>query len=287
MTSVPVFHAASDKLSGATIRLDGPEGRHAALVRRLRPGERIDLTDGAGRLAECVVRTAGGPGGGEPVLDLDVLEHRAIPRPEPRLTVVQALAKGDRGETAVETMTEVGVDVIVPWSASRSIVQWRADRGGKALAKWRSTAAEASKQSRRVWWPEVAEPASTAQVARLLVKATLGVVLHEEGELSLADLTPDQLRAGAAVASGVNGGVLADGVSAGVASAGGASGDSSLGDIVLIVGPEGGVSPEELQTFAEAGGVAYRMGPTVLRTSTAGTVAAAVLLARSGRWTVS
>lgn len=264
MTSVPVFHAASDKLSGATIRLDGPEGRHAALVRRLRPGERIDLTDGAGRLAECVVRTAGGPGGGEPVLDLDVLEHRTIPRPEPRLTVVQALAKGDRGETAVETMTEVGVDVIVPWSASRSIVQWRADRADKSLAKWRTTAAEASKQSRRIWWPEVADPASTAQVARLLAKATLGVVLHEEGELSLADLTPDQLGAG-----------------------GDAMSRTVPGDIVLIVGPEGGVSPEELQTFAEAGGVAYRMGPTVLRTSTAGTVAAAVLLARSGRWTVS
>lgn len=254
MTSVPVFHAASDKLSGRTIRLDGPEGRHAALVRRLRPGERVDLTDGVGRLAECVVRVAGGPGGGEPVLDLDVLEHRTIPHPEPRITVVQALAKGDRGETAVETLTEVGVDVIVPWSAARAIVQWRADRGEKALAKWRSTAAEASKQSRRIWWPEVTEPASTSQVARMLAKATLGVVLHEEGELSLADLTPDQL--------------------------------AVSGDIVLIVGPEGGVSPEELQTFAEAGGVAYRMGPTVLRTSTAGTVAAAVLLARAGRWTV-
>ena len=256
MTSVPVFHAASDKLSGATIRLDGPEGRHAALVRRLRPGERIDLTDGAGRLVECVVRASGGPGGGEPVLDLDVLEHRTIPRPEPRITVVQALAKGDRGETAVETLTEVGVDVIVPWSASRSIVQWRADRGEKALAKWRSTAAEASKQSRRIWWPEIADPATTAQVARLLAKATLGAVLHEEGDQSLAELTPDQL--GAA--------------------------DSRSSDIVLIVGPEGGISPEELRTFAEAGGVAYRMGPTVLRTSTAGTAAAAVLLARSGRW---
>ena len=258
-------------LSGATIRLDGPEGRHAALVRRLRPGERVDLTDGAGRLAECVVRVAGGPGGGEPVLDLDVLEHRTIPRPEPRITVVQALAKGDRGETAVETMTEIGVDVIVPWSASRSIVQWRADRGDKSLAKWRSTAAEASKQSRRIWWPEVTDPATTAQVARLLAKATLGAVLHEDGELSLADLTPAQLGA-------VDGGADGDG-----------EGDSRtsapvLGDIVLIVGPEGGISPEELHTFAEAGGVAYRMGPTVLRTSTAGTAAAAVLLARSGRW---
>lgn len=293
MTSVPVFHAASDKLSGPTVRLDGPEGRHAALVRRLRPGERVDLTDGAGRLAECVVRTVGGPGGGQPVLDLDVLERRTIPHPEPRITVVQALAKGDRGETAVETMTEVGVDVIVPWSAARSIVQWRADRGEKALAKWRSTAAEASKQSRRIWWPQITDPVSTSQVARLLAKATLGVVLHEEGELSLADLTPDQL--GAASAGRREGGgegrtsdgVLDRSASTDSASSGRASSGTVSGDVVLIVGPEGGVSPEELQTFAEAGAVAYRMGPTVLRTSTAGTVAAAVLLARAGRWTVS
>lgn len=255
MTSVPVFRVAAEKLSSTTIRLDGPEGRHAALVRRLRPGERIDLTDGAGRLAECVVRASGSSS--QPALDLDVLEHRAVPRPEPRITVVQALAKGDRGEVAVETMTEIGVDAIVPWSASRSIVQWRADRGEKALAKWRSTAAEASKQSRRIWWPEVADPATTAQVARLLAKATLGVVLHEEGELSLADVTPTQF---------------------------GSAQGRQTGDIVLIVGPEGGVSPEELQTFADAGAAAYRMGPTVLRTSTAGTAAAAVLLARSGRW---
>ncbi|HEV2347117.1 MAG TPA: 16S rRNA (uracil(1498)-N(3))-methyltransferase [Actinocrinis sp.] len=254
MTSVPVFHVGTDKLSGATIRLDGPEGRHAALVRRLRPGERVDLTDGAGRLAECVVRASGSSG--DPALELDVLGHRTLPRPEPRITVVQALAKGDRGETAVETMTEIGVDVIVPWSASRSIVQWRADRGEKALAKWRSTAAEASKQSRRAWWPEVTQSATTTHVAQLLAKATLGVVLHEEGELSLADLTA-------------------------------AHSKDWTGDIVLIVGPEGGISPEELRVFADAGGASYRMGPTVLRTSTAGTAAAAVLLARSGRWAAS
>jgi 16S rRNA (uracil1498-N3)-methyltransferase len=253
MTSVPVFRVAPEKLDGVRIRLDGPEGRHAALVRRLQPGELINLTDGAGRLAECVVRGAGGSS--DPALDLDVLEHRSVPRPDPRITVVQALPKGDRGETAVETMTEIGVDAIVPWSASRSITQWRGDRGEKALAKWRSTAAEASKQSRRIWWPDVAGPATTAQVARLVTEASLAAVLHEDAEPSLADLTAEHLAAG-----------------------------DRMGDIVLIVGPEGGISPEELRTFTEAGGVSYRMGPTVLRTSTAGTAAAAVLLARSGRW---
>jgi len=150
-------------------------------------------------------------------------------------------------------MTEIGVDVIVPWSASRSITQWKADRGAKSLEKWRGAAREAAKQSRRGWWPEVTEPATTAQVAKLLAAAALPIVLHEEAELALADVRPPKP-------------------------------SDSASDIVLVVGPEGGISPEELARFTEAGAAAYRMGPTVLRTSTAGTAAAAVLLARSGRW---
>jgi 16S rRNA (uracil1498-N3)-methyltransferase len=247
MTSVPVFHAPREHLAASAVRLDGPEGRHAALVRRLQPRERVDLTDGAGLVAECVITGSDGRG-----LDLDIVDRRTIPAPDPRITVVQALAKGDRGEAAVETMTEIGVDAIVPWSAGRSIVRWDGERGAKALDKWRRTAWEAGKQARRAWWPEVTEPASTAQVAKLLGSAAVPVVLHEAAELSLADLLlPAQPRPG---------------------------------QIVLVVGPEGGIAPEELRVFAEAGAVPYRMGPTVLRTSTAGTAAAAVLLARSGRW---
>ena len=251
--TAPVFHTPREQLAGAaTVRLGGPEGRHAALVRRLQPGEPVDLTDGQGLVAHCVVlRTAGSE------LDLEVREILEEHSPNPRLTVVQALAKGDRGETAVETMTEIGVDVIVPWSASRSITQWKADRGAKSLEKWRSTAREAAKQSRRAWWPTVTEPLTTPKVAKLLSTATLPIVLHEEAELALAavDLHPSKPDT-----------------------------SDDVTDIVLVVGPEGGISPEELAQFAEAGAKPHRMGPTVLRTSTAGTAAAAVLLARSGRW---
>jgi 16S rRNA (uracil1498-N3)-methyltransferase len=251
--TAPVFHAPREKLADAsTVLLDGPEGRHAALVRRLQPGEQVDLTDGQGLLAHCVVlRTVGN------ALDLEVRDVREAPPPSPRLTVVQALAKGDRGETAVETMTEIGVDVIVPWSASRSITQWKADRGAKSLEKWRSTAREAAKQSRRVHWPEVADPATTAKVAKLLAAAALPMILHEEAEHPLATVELPK----------------SDGMTS-----------DDVQDVVLVVGPEGGISPEELAQFAEAGAQPYRMGPTVLRTSTAGTAAAAVLLARSGRW---
>jgi 16S rRNA (uracil1498-N3)-methyltransferase len=244
--TAPVFVVEHfDAGGGGRYVLDGPEGRHAVSVKRLRAGEDVVLTDGAGRWAECVVLDTEGKD--RLILQLDSVSEE--PAEQPRVTVVQALPKGDRGELAVETMTEVGVDAIVPWAAARCITQWKGDRGVKALGKWRATAREAGKQSRRVRFPEVAEAATTKQVAALLAGADFAAVLHESGDepLATAELP-------------------------------------STGDIVLVVGPEGGVAPEELALFEEAGAEAYRLGRSVLRTSTAGTAAAAVLLARTGRW---
>ncbi|WP_242890420.1 16S rRNA (uracil(1498)-N(3))-methyltransferase [Actinomadura litoris] len=242
--SPPVFLAASAALEGDRVLLDGPEGRHAATVRRLRPGERVDLTDGAGLLAECVVAAAD-----RASLTLDVVARHREPPPAPRLVVVQALPKGDRGELAVETMTEAGVDEIVPWSAARCVTRWRPERREKALARWRGTAREAGKQARRPRFPDVADLASTEQVAARLAAASLALVLHEEADAPLSAVRPP-----------------AD------------------GEIVLVVGPEGGITGEELEALGAAGGRPTRLGPTVLRTSTAGVVAAAVLLAATGRW---
>jgi 16S rRNA (uracil1498-N3)-methyltransferase len=246
--TVPVFLAGSSGagsgLDGDEILLGGSEGRHAATVRRLRPGERADVTDGAGRVAECVVREVL-----KDALRLEVLKRYDVPPPRPRLVVAQGIPKGDRGELAVEMMTEAGVDVIVPWAAARSVTQWRGERGARSLARWRSTAREAGKQARRFRLPEVAEQASTAQVAALIERAALGVVLHEEAAEPLSRLSlPGE------------------------------------GDIVAVVGPEGGVAGEEIERFRAAGAVPVLLGPTVLRTSTAGVAAAAVLLTRSGRW---
>lgn len=244
--TAPVFVVEHfDAGGGGRYVLDGPEGRHAVSVKRLRAGEDVVLTDGAGRWADCVVLDTEGKD--RLILQLDSVSEE--PAEEPRVTVVQALPKGDRGELAVETMTEVGVDAIVPWAAARCITQWKGDRGAKALGKWRATAREAGKQSRRVRFPEVAEAATTKQVAALLARADFAAVLHESGDepLVTAELP-------------------------------------ATGEIVLVVGPEGGVAPEELALFEEAGAQAYRLGRSVLRTSTAGTAAAAVLLARTGRW---
>jgi 16S rRNA (uracil1498-N3)-methyltransferase len=231
--TAPVF-VVEQVPAGPEFVLDGPEGRHAVSVKRLHAGEDVVLTDGHGRWVEGVVEA--GEGKDRLVLtDLGTVHEE--PRPAPRITVVQALPKGDRGEVAVETMTETGVDAIVPWQASRCITQWKGDRGLKALTKWRNTAREAGKQSRRVRFPEVTDALTTKQVAALLATADLATV----------------------------------GLPAG-------------GEIVLVVGPEGGVSPEELATFAEAGARTCRLGRSVLRTSTAGTAATALLLGRTGRW---
>ncbi|WP_086563133.1 16S rRNA (uracil(1498)-N(3))-methyltransferase [Streptomyces africanus] len=245
--TAPVFVVEHfDAAGGGRFVLDGPEGRHAVSVKRLRPGEDVVLTDGAGRWADGVVLDTEGKD--RLIVRLDPVTEE--PPEQPRVTVVQALPKGDRGELAVETMTEVGVDAIVPWAAARCITQWKGDRGLKALGKWRATAREAGKQSRRVRFPQVAEAATTKQVAALLADADFAAVLHESGDEALATAELP-----------------------------------SSGEIVLVVGPEGGVAPEELALFAQAGGKAYRLGRSVLRTSTAGTAATAVLLARTGRWT--
>jgi 16S rRNA (uracil1498-N3)-methyltransferase len=240
----PVFLTDPAALAAGTVILDGPEGRHAATVRRLVVGERADLTDGAGLVAECVV-TAAGAG----TLELSVLARRTEPRPDPVLVVAQALPKGDHGPLAVDLMTEGGVDVILPWAAQRCVTRWEGARGERALARWRATAAQAAKQSRRAWLPEVTAPVSTGDLARRVAAATVAVLLDPAGPVPLSGMEIP-----------------------------------GSGDILVIVGPEGGVSPAETAQLAQAGAVTARLGPTVLRTSSAGLVAATVVASRTGRW---
>jgi 16S rRNA (uracil1498-N3)-methyltransferase len=239
--------------------LAGAEGRHAATVRRLAPGERLDLTDGAGTLAEGRV-TAVRAG----AVELAVLGRHFEPAPSPRLVVVQAIPKGDRGELAVETMTEVGVDVIVPWAAERCVAVWRGERADKGVARWRSAALAAAKQSRRAWLPEITPLAATAAVADRVRGAGLALLLDPEAPDSLARL--------AASAGSVTS-----------AASAGSAGEPD-GEVVLIVGPEGGIAPGETELLAAAGATGARLGPTVLRASTAGAVAAALVLSAAGRW---
>ena len=244
MTTLPVFLV--DKLpAGGQAVLDGPEGRHAATVRRLRPGEQLVLSDGNGGLARCAVTATE-----RDLVRLDVAESWSEPAPQPRVVLAQALVKGERGELAVELATEAGVDEVLPWRASRCVARWEdGPRGDKALNRWRGTAREAAKQARRAWCPAVTEPVTTAQLADRIGRCAAALVLHESAEHGLTGLALP-----------------------------------SAGDLLIVVGPEGGITDAELGELTAAGAQPVRLGPTVLRASTAGAVALGALGVLTGRW---
>jgi len=245
--TAPLFFVAADRLAGvtagSTVVLDGPEGHHGATVKRVGVGEQVLLADGVGHGAGAIVESVG-PG----ELHLRVQAITLQPQPDSRLVLVQALAKGDRDEQAIEAATELGVDEVVPWQAARSVVIWRGERAARSLRKWESIVLAAAKQSRRTRVPVVSEPANHQAVIQRIGEASLALVLHEEASLSLAglELPPS-------------------------------------GDVVLIVGPEGGISPDELSVFVAAGAVMVRLGSNILRSSSAGPAALAVMSA-AGRW---
>jgi len=245
--TAPLFFVSADQLAGITagseVILDGSEGRHGATVKRIGVGEQVLLTDGAGHRAEAVVESVGA---GTLRLRLRAITQER--QPGSRFVLIQALAKGDRDEQAIEAATELGVDEVVPWQAARSIVIWRGERAVRSLRKWESIVFAATKQSRRTRVPLVSEPADQAAVVARIEAAALALVLHEDAQQPLAgfELPPS-------------------------------------GDVVIIVGPEGGVAPDELSAFLAAGAVSVRLGPNVLRSSSAGPAALAVLSA-AGRW---
>jgi 16S rRNA (uracil1498-N3)-methyltransferase len=229
---------------GDVVTVEGDEAHHAVAVRRLRVGERVVLTDGVGASVEGSVGSTG-----KRVFTLDIGSVERVEPAAPEVVVVQAIPKGERGELAVEVLTEIGVARIVPWAASRSVAVWKGDRATKSLARWRATAREAAKQARRSWFPEVSDLASTADVVALVGGAGLAVVLHEAATSPFAELVVP-----------------------------------GAGEVVVVVGPEGGLADDEVAAFVAAGAVSVRLGSEVLRTSTAGVAAVAALLARTPRW---
>ena len=178
-----------------------------------------------------------------------VSDVQQVAAPSPSLVVVQALPKGDRGELAVEVLTEIGVSRVVPWAAERSVAVWKGERAVKSLARWRATAREAGKQARRPWGCSVSDLARTSDVLALVADASLAVVLHEDATTPLASLDVP-----------------------------------ATGSVLVVVGPEGGLTADEVAAFVDAGARSVRLGSEVLRTSTAGVAACAALLARTPRW---
>jgi 16S rRNA (uracil1498-N3)-methyltransferase len=228
---------------GDTVLVDGPEGRHAASVVRLAAGERVLIGDGAGRRALTEVVASD-----RRTVTARILTLETAPAPDPRFVLVQALAKGGRDEQAVEAATELGVDVVVPWQAGRSVVRWRGAKAATGPQRWEAVVAAATKQSRRMHLPEVKGLAGQDDVEALVRDAALALVLHEGAGMPLASVALP-----------------------------------ASGSVVLVVGPEGGIDPGEVAALEAAGGIPVRLGRELLRSSTAGPAALAVLSARQ-RW---
>ena len=247
----PVFWVDEVPRAGEEALVTGSEGRHAVTVTRLRAGEDVILGDGRGNRAECTVTEVSGK---------DRLHVRAsriefLTRPKPLVTIVQALPKSERAELAVDLMTEAGVDAIVPWQAARSIARWSGAKAAKGVEKWRTAAATAAKQARRAWIPEVHDLSATVEVRDLCgrVHADGGIValLHEDGSVPFRSLD-----------------------------------FSDAPEVVLVIGPEGGLTDEEIADLKAIGGQSVVLGPEVLRTAAAGAVALGALGAVTDRWAV-
>ncbi|MHA7277618.1 16S rRNA (uracil(1498)-N(3))-methyltransferase [Arthrobacter sp. HLT1-21] len=233
--------------AGSDFVLTGAEARHAATVKRVAVGETIDVADGRGRRVVGTVKSTGQ----DVVLDVGAVTDE--PAPACRLILIQALAKGDRDELAVEAATELGVDAVVPWQADRSIVRWRAEKALKGQRKWETTVWGAAKQSRRAWLPDVHPLLDSGSLAHWLAGVDLALILHEDAALGVGSLLPPQ-----------------------------SEGHPSA--IAVVVGPEGGISARELDLFTAQGAHPARLGNQVLRSSTAGPAALAVLSQLIGRW---
>ena len=234
--------------TGELAIVGGDDGFHAATVRRIRCGEQLVLGDGAGGLAHCVVEQTGRDG-----LRARVLDRWQESRPQPPVTVIQALPKAERSELAIELATEAGADALVAWQAARCVARWEGTRIDKGLRRWRSAARAAAQQSRRAHIPSVDGVLSTAALTQRIrdemASDGVALALHESATVRLTDLPLGQAKS-----------------------------------VMLVVGPEGGIAPDELDAVTRAGAVAVRLGPTVLRTSTAAAVALGGLGVLTPRW---
>lgn len=256
--TLPVFLAEQVQPEFPTLQvgqkcvLSGPQAHHAANVVRLQVGEGYDLVDGAGRRVRCEVSASG-----KDRLEGVVCEVITESLPDVKLVLVQALAKGGRDEQAIEAATEIGVDQLIPWQASRSIARWTGAKVEKGRSKWLQVTQAAAKQSRRAWWPSVQPLVSSKQLTNTISQVSdkaLVLLLHESAQVGLlgAVMDADLVR--------------------------------PLREVWVIVGPEGGITEDEVADFTACGAIPVRLGPNILRSATAGPAALAVLAAHLGRW---
>lgn len=242
----PLFfwETKSAPVIGQSVELGGAEAKHAASVRRMRVGEKLQLTDGKGLRVRGVISSVAAD-----LLTISVTEVNQVAEPKLKTVLIQALAKGDRDELAIQACTEIGVNEVIPWAASRSVSRWEGPKIAKGISRWQSIVSEAAKQSLRVYTPQVRELVSTNQLATMVSSFDLVLVLEPTAAEKLGDVTLPQ-----------------------------------QGSIALVVGPEGGIAEAEIEQLVAAGARSVALGDSVLRTSTAGIAALSVVHGQIEGW---
>ena len=243
----PLFRSefATPPAVGLAVTLGGSEGKHAVNVRRMRVGEGIQLSDGKGLRVRGQVSALGNSS-----LTVSVESVVQESAPEVGLTIIQALAKGDRDELSIQAATELGCWGVVPWQAERSISKWEGAKIAKSVDRWQTIVSEAAKQSLRVFEPIVAQPIGSKQLVASVKDYDLVLVLDPTANKGLGSVALDD----------------------------------SQKSVAIVVGPEGGISEAELKLFESAGASRVHLGKSILRTSTAGVAAISVLQAKLGLW---
>jgi len=243
----PLFRTefSTPPAAGLAVTLGGSEGKHAVNVRRMRVGEGIQLSDGRGLRVRGKVASLGNSS-----LSVSVDSVTQEANPTVCLTIIQALAKGDRDELSIQAATELGCWGVIPWQADRSISKWEGPKIAKSVDRWQTIVSEAAKQSLRVFEPHVAQPINSKQLVSAVADFDLVLVLDPTAEIGLGSLqfAPD------------------------------------VKNVAIVVGPEGGISDHELESLEAAGARRFHLGEPILRTSTAGVAAISVIQAKLGLW---
>ena len=237
------FLVETSDLNSPVFNIKGTEAHHALRVRRVREKEKLIVTDGFGLVGEVEV-LALGPGD---QVTVKVVDKKTKVKKKPKVAVAQALAKGERSDLAIESLTEVGVDEIIPWQANRCIVKWD-DKSEKGVEKWKQISRESSKQSRRAFFPEVTNCLDSKRIIGIFKNYSKVIILDPDSTVLFTDLI-----------------------------------EQITEDVLLIIGPEGGIEENEMKLFAENGALTATLGETILRTSTAGGISVAILLSKT-RW---
>lgn len=242
------FFVPPDKIADKRAYLEKDEARHIEKVLRLKSGDRITLFDGTGAEYDAVLI-----GRQNQVLEAEIVQvHNQEESMSTKLSLLQGMAKGDKMDTIIQKAVEIGVSSIYPVICERTVVRLSGDRAQSKVIRWQQIAREACKQCRRNTIPEVKKITAYPELFQYTQGNPLIMLYENENETGLKRLLRDKEK------------------------------EFCGKEIFILVGPEGGFAAHEVQQAYDHQAFMASLGPRILRTETAGLVAASIVLYEYG-----